>query len=266
MLKTLFEDTIAKLSVISQEAGSKILSVYESDQFEIELKSDQSPITRADRLSNDLIVKGLKESFPKIPLLSEESAMIAYSERSKWDEYWLIDPLDGTKEFINRSGDFTVNIALVRGGCPVLGIVYVPLTGEIFYGAKRQGAFTVKKGGKAEPISVRSANEKNLVAFVSRTHPGKETQSLKEVCPSIHVQPMGSSLKFCKVAEGLGDIYLRLKPTMEWDSAAAQAVVEAAGGKVLQLNSRPLEYNKEDLLNPSFVVVGSDLDWQRFIQ
>ena len=238
-------------------AGAAILDVYAADHG-VELKADDSPLTRADSAAHAILSAGLQRLTPEIPVLSEEDAAgHAPAVRHAWAEYWLIDPLDGTREFISRNGEFTVNVALVRGHRPVLGVVAAPVLDQVYYGVEGLGAFAVHSDGAARPIQVRRPAASPLVVVGSRSHRG---DSLDDVLARIgphEMRPMGSSLKFCLVAEGTADLYPRLGPTSEWDTAAAQAVVEAAGGSVTTLDGRPLRYNERDtLLNPHFLVSG----------
>jgi 3'(2'), 5'-bisphosphate nucleotidase len=243
------------------EAGQAILEVYATD-FDVQEKGDQSPLTQADLASHRCIVAGLTALTPDIPIISEEEGLPEFSERGQWQRYWLIDPLDGTKEFVNRNGEFTVNIALIDKHRPIFGVVHVPVQDKTYIGCEGHGS-ELRDGGTTTPIQVASSSGDPVRIVGSRSHRGSSLDAfLQKVGPS-DMLPMGSSLKFCVVAEGRADIYPRLGPTSEWDTAAAQAVVEQAGGKVLELNGKPLSYNaKEDILNPWFVVIGAtDRDW-----
>jgi len=247
---------------IARQAGAEILKIYETD-FDVETKSDDSPLTAADQASHNHIVAALTELTPDIPIWSEESAAIDFAERSGWPQFWLVDPLDGTKEFIKRNGEFTVNIALIRGNEPVLGVVHVPVTQRDYLGYEDGGAFIIDDGGKPEPIFVSRTAESPIRVVGSRSHLGNSLEAyLDQVGPHVMV-PMGSSLKLCLVAAGAADIYPRLGLTSEWDTAAAQAVVEAAGGRVVNLSGRRLLYNtKAEVLNPFFIVFGDrSRDW-----
>lgn len=250
---------------LCRQAGNAILEVYETD-FAVQRKDDESPLTKADMASHHVLTAGLTGLTPGLPLISEESGLPDFAERSQWDCYWLIDPLDGTKEFVNRNGEFTVNVALIRDGRPVFGVVYVPVTEETYVGCEGYGAERRRSNGAAERISV-SAKSQNPVRVVgSRSHRGDSLNAFLEQIGDFELHPVGSSLKFCYVAEGSADIYPRLGPTSEWDTAAAQAVVEQAGGQVLELSGRPMAYNqKENILNAYFLVVGPrDHDWLDF--
>jgi len=247
---------------IARQAGNKILEIYESD-FDVETKSDDSPLTAADRAAHQHIVAALSQLTPDIPVWSEESAEIDVAERAGWPVFWLVDPLDGTKEFIRRNGEFTVNIALIRGHEPVLGVVHVPVTQRDYLGYEGGGAFVIDAGGEPEPICVRRPAESPVRVVGSRSHRGNSLEAyLDWLGPHVMV-PMGSSLKICLVAAGAADVYPRLGPTSEWDTAAAQAVVEAAGGQVIDLSGNRLLYNtKAEVLNPFFIVLGDDSrDW-----
>lgn len=237
-------------------AGTAILEVY-AGGHEVEYKSDESPITRADRAAHEILAARLARIAPAIPVLSEE-AESAHDRavRGGWRELWLVDPLDGTKEFIGRNGEFTVNVALVRDHRPVLGVVAAPALGFTYYAAEGAGAFRRRDGAEAEPIRVRAASDP-LVVVGSRSHRGDSLDGVLAKLGNHELRPMGSALKFCLVAEGSADFYPRLGPTSEWDTAAAQAVLELAGGAVTTLDGSPLRYNERDtLLNPHFIAFG----------
>ncbi|MFL1464674.1 3'(2'),5'-bisphosphate nucleotidase CysQ [Marinobacter sp. HN1S83] len=239
---------------IADEAGERILPIYESD-FEVHYKEDQSPITAADMASHDVIVKGLESLTPDIPILSEEGASIPWDERKHWRRFWLIDPIDGTKEFTQRTGEFTVNIALIEDGEPVMGVVTAPALKEAFWGIKGEGAYKRDHAGEVSPIQVVAPTAaKRVVA--SKNHMNDATRSFIDKLGEHELVQAGSSLKFCRLAEGLADIYPRLGPTCEWDTGAAHAVLIAAGGKVETLEGLPLKYGKEDVLNPHFIASG----------
>jgi 3'(2'), 5'-bisphosphate nucleotidase len=244
---------------IAKMAGERILDIYnDADLSEVvDYKADDSPLTLADKASNEVIVPGLKAAYPLIPILSEESKQIPYEERKNWKTFWLVDPLDGTKEFIKKNGEFTVNIALIHDGLPMLGVIYVPAKDITYFGVNNEDAF--KQEGDAKPANISVNNKsRNRIAVRSRSHASPEEDELLEkygVTDSISV---GSSLKFCMVAEGKADIYYRHGPTMEWDTAAGHAILAAAGGRVFKGNEakEPFTYNKQDLLNPSFLCLG----------
>ena len=244
----------ATIETIAIEAGKKILDIYENEDFSktIDFKADDSPLTIADKASHVIIDKALNELNLNIPILSEEGVQPTYEERKQWTSFWCVDPLDGTKEFINRNGEFTVNIALIENGEPVLGVVYAPVTETMYTGAKGVGAF---KNGKKIAVT---KNESNRIAVRSKSHASPEEEVVLERYNVTDQISVGSSLKFCMVAEGKADLYYRHGPTMEWDTAAGQAVVEAAGGRILYDNTenKLFRYNKENLLNGSFLCLG----------
>lgn len=256
---------------LSRDAGEKILKIYET-KFSVETKDDDSPLTAADMAAHHCLVKGLEALTPAYPIISEESATLPFSERSQWQTYWLIDPLDGTREFVKRNGEFTVNVALIHKHTSVLGVVYVPVTKQCYYAAEGLGAFKLEDASQLEdrtshlPIQTRTpAPEKAMVAG-SRSHPSKELAAYLEKLNDYDIMSVGSSLKFCLVAEGKADIYPRLGPTSEWDTGAAQCVLEQAGGQVTDLNGKTLAYNtKDNILNPSFLASGdTGQDWTQY--
>ena len=250
------KDYCQQAARIAASAGAEILKVYEGE-IEVELKDDDSPLTLADKASHNEIVAGLQQLDSSIPVLSEEGAQIDFITRSSWSTYWLIDPLDGTKEFIKRNGEFTVNIALVEKGVPILGVVYVPVTGITYF--SWQGGGSWRQQANAEPVRLevkRALPGSALTVVCSRSHRGERLDQLLDRLGEYEALPTGSSLKLCMVAEGSADFYPRLGPTSEWDTAAAHAVVLGAGGVVLDLNLEPLVYNQKDsLLNPEFLVM-----------
>ena len=239
---------------IAKQAGDAIMTVYNSDDFNVELKNDDSPLTKADIAANDIIVAALTKLTPDIPILSEESAKAPYETRKHWTKFWLVDPLDGTKEFIKRNGEFTVNIALIENGKPILGVVYAPVLEHTYSGAEGLGAFKQEENNPAQEIKVADHRNQKLKVVASRSHAGPDLQAFLDSLDDYDVISMGSSLKLCLVAEGKAHLYPRLGPTMEWDTGAAHAVVNAAGGQVTDLDKEPLQYNKENLLNPYFIV------------
>jgi 3'(2'), 5'-bisphosphate nucleotidase len=252
------EQLLDQVTEISRLAGHAIMDIYRQG-IEVTHKADDSPLTQADLASHRIICNALQKLTPEIPCLSEESASIDFGTRSSWNEYWLIDPLDGTKEFIKRNGEFTVNIALVRNHDPVLGVVHIPVSGESFIGSVEHGARRVSPEGKTSIISIRTPAAQPLIVVGSRSHANPVLESFLEKLGDHELISMGSSLKFCVVAEGKADFYPRLGPTSEWDTAAAHAVVVAAGGQVVKLDGEPLRYNqKESMLNPEFLVIGDD--------
>jgi 3'(2'), 5'-bisphosphate nucleotidase len=251
-------------------AGYKIMEVYSSDDFQVNLKSDRTPLTLADRLAHEEIKNSLTKTF--IPVLSEEGRNIVYEERKGWDYFWVVDPLDGTKEFIKRNGEFTVNIALVFEQYPVAGVIYVPVTGKLYYSIKNEGSFMVSSLTASpnyettfEDLQSQSlklplpVERESIVVVESRSHSTPETiqyiNNLSERYSKLELLPIGSSLKMCMIAEGKADLYPRLSLSSEWDTAAGQAIVEGAGFKVITYETgERLSYNKEDLVNPWFVV------------
>jgi len=257
-LKSLVEPIVA----LAEDAGRAILEVYSTD-FDVQEKDDASPLTQADLASHRWIDAGLRSLTPDIPVISEESGLPDFDERRTWQRYWIVDPLDGTKEFVSRNGEFTVNIALIERGRPVLGVVHVPVLGRTYVGCEGLGA--ERRDGQGDPVSiaVATASQAPVRVVGSRSHRGASLDAFLARLGDHTMIPMGSSLKFCVVAEGGADLYPRLGPTSEWDTAAAQAVVEQAGGAVLTLDGKPMKYNqKADILNPHFLVIGAaDRDW-----
>ena len=253
---------LAECVRIAQRAGEAILAIYEGD-FEVETKADDSPLTQADLSSHRVIVDALRELTPDIPVLSEESSGITDEERLSWSRYWLIDPLDGTKEFVNRNGEFTVNIALIDAHAPVMGVVHVPVHAQTYAGLVGIGAW--RQDGDDQPVAISTRRPPAEVPVIvgSRSHANPKLEACLAPLGETELISMGSSLKFCRVAEGIADLYPRLGPTSEWDTAAAQAVVEAAGGRVLEFDGKPLSYNRKvDILNPWFIVLGDPTaDW-----
>lgn len=255
---------------IAREAGSKILEIYDGE-FDIERKDDNSPLTSADMASHHTIVDALSALTPDIPILSEESAKLPFEQRRQWSVYWLVDPLDGTREFIKRNGEFTVNIALINHHKSVLGVIHVPVLDIDYFAYQGGAAFKSEQGGAALPISVKTPEDNRLVVAGSRSHGSEEMQKYMENIAThyreVDILSMGSSLKFCLVAEGKADIYPRLGLTSEWDTAAAQCIVEQAGGYVTKTDMSTLEYNtKDSLLNPFFFVFGDEKkDWSSFL-
>ena len=243
-------------------AGRAILDVYETD-FEVAAKDDESPLTRADMAAHQRIVAGLRELTPDIPVISEEGGLPEFEARREWLRYWLVDPLDGTREFVSRNGEFTVNIALIEDHRPVLGVVHVPVMHKTYIGCTGAGAELRDADGTRTAIRVAIESASPVRVVGSRSHRGSSLDGFLELLGDFEMVPMGSSLKFCLVAEGVADVYPRLGPTSEWDTAAAQAVVEQAGGTVQTLDGEPLAYNtKADILNPRFLVAGpQDIDW-----
>ena len=246
----------AALTAIAREAGEAILRVYRHD-FAVQAKADGSPVTAADEAAHGVIVEALARLTPAIPVLSEESAGVPWAQRRLWQRYWLVDPLDGTKEFIKRTGEFTVNIALVDEGRPVIGVVHVPAKGITYTAAVEEGAFRQDGDGTATKILACSSCAQPPRVVASRSHRGERLDGWLEQLGAHEIVSIGSSLKFCLVAEGAADLYPRLGPTMEWDTAAGQCVAECAGALVLDAAGAPLACNRGDsLVNPDFLVSG----------
>jgi 3'(2'), 5'-bisphosphate nucleotidase len=247
---------------IARDAGRAIMNVYASE-FDVELKDDRSPLTAADRAAHETIVAGLGTLEPAWPVLSEESAPESIVQRRSWHRYWLVDPLDGTKEFIKRNGEFTVNIALIDGHEPVLGVVFAPVIDSLYSGIVGVGAWLQQDDNAPRSIAVTKPPANPLRVVGSRSHASPALREYLEHLGPHEVQPMGSSLKICLVAAGLADVYPRHGPTSEWDTAAAHAVLEAAGGSMMDMMGNPLRYNaRDDLLNPHFIACGDrSRDW-----
>jgi 3'(2'), 5'-bisphosphate nucleotidase len=262
----LTDDLLDAVAGIAETAGRTILDVYETD-FAVDAKADASPITEADRRAHDVIRAGLAALPGERPILSEEARAVPWEVRRHWRDYWLVDPLDGTKEFIQRNGQFTVNIALVRAGRPLLGVVHVPVSGVTYGGIVGHGAWRRTRGGEKLAIHVQPLGDRPVRVVGSRSHRGPDLDGYLERLGPHEMVPMGSSLKFCIVAEGNADVYPRLGPTSEWDTAAAEAVLTAAGGRVVASDGQPIAYNKgPDLLNPWFIASGDDSrDWSDYL-
>ncbi len=243
------------------EAGKAILKIYASGDFGIEMKSDQSPLTLADKAAHSIIASHLEKT--GLPLLSEEGSSIPYEDRKHWDYFWLIDPLDGTKEFVKKTGEFTVNIALMRSGIPVGGVVYAPCIDVLYYGSRENGVYKIDKGKQiqlsfvAEKRTIEQLLQKEKITIVaSKSHMNDETKNFIDQFRNPELSSMGSSLKLMLLAEGSADIYPRLGPTMEWDTAAADALLRSLNFGVYQTDLQTeLLYNKENLLNPSFIAL-----------
>ncbi len=259
MNRTELEDISHDIINIAKEAGRKILQFYHASNIAVEKKIDQTPLTEADRQSHNIIYNCLKKRFP-FPVLSEEGSDIKYSERKEWEYFWLVDPLDGTKEFINKNGEFTVNISLIHKDRPIVGVIYVPAADILYYAAEGIGSYKIE-GDKRNRLPLKIQKE-CLTVIGSRSHNTKENeeylQMLKEKHGDFILTSAGSSLKFCLIAEGRADIYPRAGHTMEWDTAAGQIIVEECGGSVLEIQSaEPLRYNKPNLRNAYFVALRS---------
>ncbi len=271
-------DQLDPLIAIAKEAGAAIIQIYENEDFGVQTKADDSPLTRADIAAHEIIVAGLKKFAPQTPVLSEESTEIPYEVRRQWQRYYLVDPLDGTKEFISRNGEFTVNIALIEEGVPVAGVVYVPVSDVTYAGQQLETTIAfVERDGQRKDITTRNLPERlrqneALIVVASRRHGSEALQGCMEALNQnfarVETTNMGSSLKLCLIAEGEADLYPRLAPTSEWDTAAAQAVVEAAGGLVVDTDLMPLRYNsKRNILNPFFYCLADkSFDWDDILK
>ncbi|MBK26638.1 MAG: 3'(2'),5'-bisphosphate nucleotidase [Halobacteriovorax sp.] len=251
---------IEQLIEIARGAGLAIEEIAKKS-FNIKIKEDKTPVTEADLASHHYIADALKESFPDIPLLSEENCDIPYSERSKWHTYFLVDPLDGTKEFIKQNGMYAVLISLVVNNRPTVGVIHAPVSNETWYGKTGEGSFKIEPDGSKTKLKVSKAPQDVRVA-VSASHLTKITSEyMRDNLRGFETHPIGSAIKFCRIAEGKVDVYPRLGPTSEWDTAAGEVILTEAGGKVLQYKNKELiEYNKESLRNPWFIAFGEDLE------
>ena len=268
---------LEKLIHIAAEAGAAISEIYHT-AFGVSYKEDRSPLTLADQRSHAIILSRLNELSPQFPVLSEEGRDIPYHERKGWEYFWLVDPLDGTKEFIKRNGEFTVNIALIHGSKPVVGMIYIPEKKTHYFAAQGLGAYKVAGDeialpelsfdyllniAQRLPVGARTVQGGRPLHIIgSRSHASKENEdfhkAMREKYPDVEILSAGSSLKFCLVAEGVADVYPRFGPTMEWDTAAGQCIVEESGGVVVDMSRKRLTYNKKSLLNSNFVVCGSE--------
>jgi len=268
--KTELNALIDPIIDIAQDAGELILQVYR-EEFDVEMKGDGTPLTIADQRSHNLICQRLAALTPDIPILSEESGKISYEERRNWNIYWLVDPLDGTKEFVKKSGEFTVNIALLIENIPVIGVVHTPVKERTHWGIYGGGAWKQVGTEAAQVISAKPYSGGKATVVASKSHGQEKLEqflnNLEREEGSYDVENMGSALKICLVAEGLGDIYPRLGLTSEWDTASADIVIREAGGKIIQPNGDDVIYNKENLLNPYFLAIGKgDYDWLSLLE
>lgn len=264
---SIFQQLLPEIVLLGRKAGEAIMEIYAQTDFQTTYKDGDSPLTLADMVSHDLIIKNLETLTPEIPVLSEESKTLPYEVRQNWHTFWLVDPLDGTKEFIKRNGEFTVNIALIENQQPVLGVVHAPALSVTYYAARGVGAFKRTAENGTKQIAAGYSGSAPLRVVASRSHAGRELEKFLDRIGPVERISMGSSLKFCLVAEGAAHLYPRLGPTMEWDTAAAQCVVEMAGGALTDLLGHALTYNKPDLLNPHFVVSGIPaLPWHKYLQ
>ncbi len=250
---------LPELLQLAKNAGNAIMQVYNQPASftQVTLKSDQSPLTQADQAAHEIIAAGLALLTPGIPVMSEEGKLIPYEERRAWKYYWCVDPLDGTKEFISRNGEFTVNIALMANNKPTAGIIYAPVPDELYYTDGQNGAY--KQTNNQAPVKLQvTGKTNNLVVVKSRSHNAPEEITFLEQFPVANEVRIGSALKFCLIAEGVAQLYYRHGPTMEWDTAAGQAILAQAGGQLTQPNGKPFPYNKPNLVNGSFLCTG----WQ----
>ena len=253
-------DSLNKLIEISINAGKAIMDIYKTD-FDFEKKNDESPITAADLCSHEIISDSLSKLTPKIPILSEESSYIPFTERSCWDEYWLIDPLDGTKEFINRNGEFTTNIALMKNNKPAFGIIHAPCLNQTYWGGESLGSYYLEGDldSDIKKINVSSSFGQEIKMVSSRSHPSDDLKYILKIIGNHKKISIGSSLKFCLIAKGEADCYLRLGPTSEWDTAAGDAIIRSSGGIVKAIDGSNLKYNKSDsILNPCFIAATNE--------
>ena len=263
--KILNEQLIISTVEIAKEAGEAITEIYNSD-FDYQLKKDLSPITAADNLSHIIITKRLKILTPEIPILSEENCDIPYKIRANWTKYWLVDPLDGTKEFIKRNGEFTVNIALIENNTPIFGVIHLPVTSETYWGSQVNGSFYSNKNNDVERISVSDNHQNPMRIVASRSHPSEMLNSLLEKLVDYEIIEVGSSIKFCHIASGQADCYPRFGPTSEWDTAAGEAIVRFAGGQIVTTNGNSIKYNlKGNYLNPNFIVSNDKINADRIL-
>ena len=263
----LVEDAVRESVIaLAAAAAADILAIYEHP-FDVEQKTDDSPLTAADLASHRRIVEGLQRLTPDIPVLSEESAEIDIATRRSWSRLWLVDPLDGTREFVKRNGEFTVNIALIEDGVATFGVIQAPVTGELWWGDLVHGAYRRDAIGEIA-LETRTPALPSLRVAASRSHRDARTQAFLERMGQVEPLAQGSSLKFCRIAEGALDVYPRFGPTSEWDTAAAQAIVEGAGGVVVDPQGRPFRYNQRDtLLNGDFIALGdATLPWRAWLE
>jgi 3'(2'), 5'-bisphosphate nucleotidase len=253
-----YNNLLKPLIETSYLAGEKILEIYNDNNYKssIEIKKDTSPLTIADKASNNVIVNSLNKINNKIPILSEEEREIDYSTRKKWNLFWLVDPLDGTKEFIKRNGEFTVNIALIENNTPIMGFVYAPVLNKLWYGLKNHGSFVINDKNNPTKILKKEPSEDTIKIVSSRSHANNEKlKNYLKQFKKYELVNMGSSIKMCLVADGSAHYYPRFGPTMEWDTGAAHAVIKYANGNIYNIDTdEELVYNKENLLNPGFIV------------
>lgn len=260
-----YQQIVSDVKEITIDAGKKILDIYNSPDFEVETKADNSPITKADKAANDYIVKKVREKYPDFGLLSEESKDTR--KRLEKEHIWVIDPLDGTKEFIKRNGEFTVNVGLVKNGNPVLGVVFIPVRNEVYYAVAGGGAFYENASGEKLKIKASSKSKfEEMVMVKSRSHASDKLKSILDKYEFKEVKDSGSSIKICLIAFGLAEIYFRFGNTNEWDICAAHCVLSEAGGKMTDCHGNPLEYNKADPLNRNGFIASNNAVHDKFVQ
>jgi 3'(2'), 5'-bisphosphate nucleotidase len=251
-------ELLPQVTALAREAGDAIMTIYDGENLSVGYKQDKTPLTQADITSHNIVLAGLARLSPDWPVLSEESAEIPFDQRSAWRHFWMVDPLDGTKEFLNRNGEFTVNIALIEGNTPSLGVVYAPALDKMYFAARGVGAYKVERQ-VTSPITAIRRDHSTTRVMVSRSHEENLDRSTGDLAQCEFIA-MGSSLKFCLLAEGAAHLYPRTGPTMEWDTAAAHCILEVAGGSIAGMDGMPLTYNKPRLLNPGFVAKASFAD------
>ncbi len=253
---------------LSRQAAALIMDYYQNrTEVNIQTKQDDSPVTEADLVADKCIVAGLNTIARDIPIISEEGAITDYQQRQHWSRFWLVDPLDGTKEFIHGTGEFTVNIALIENQQPVLGVIYIPITGECYFAATGVGAHKQEQGKAAQAIHTAKVEKGDVTVVTSRRHRSKTLHALADEFADCRINRIGSSWKLCLLAEGKADLYTRFGPTFEWDLAAGQCIVEQAGGKVVRTNLTPLSYNNPTLMHKDFFAIGDGtFDWLHYLQ
>ena len=250
---------IEQLIDIAYEAGKAILEIYDSNDMGIESKSDESPLTKADKAANEVICKGLAKITPDIPIISEENKEIPFQQRKDYEYLWMVDPLDGTKEFIKKNGEFTVNIALIHNQKPIAGVVYAPVLDNMYYAIDGEGAYIIEDDEQVPLLANKyQKTDSQLKVVCSRSHLNDATQAFVDDYTNPELIAKGSSLKFLILAEGGAELYPRLAPTMEWDTAAAHVILNESGGQISQPDGAPLLYNKENLLNPHFIATANE--------
>jgi 3'(2'), 5'-bisphosphate nucleotidase len=262
LTKEIVEKYVKEIILASREAGAAIMEIYNQEDLGIQSKADESPLTMADLAANKILCDTLKKISPEIPIISEENETLSYMDRAGWEYCWVVDPLDGTKEFIKRNGEFTTNVALVKGDAAIAGVIYAPALDEMYWAIFGSGAYS-EINDEVEKMQVLnySKSDENLKLVCSRSHLNDATQAIVNEYNNPELVASGSSLKFMKIAKGDAHVYPRMAPTMEWDTCAAQAILEEAGGLVLQAGSEEaVVYNKENLLNPSFIALANQVD------